>query len=329
MNIIDLPLSLGFEDVGIVQEKNICKSRLDVDISSEFVRGMKIEVPLICSNMSSVIDSSFYKKIHKLGALAFLHRALDEEDYINETKEVAKYCDLVCVSVGVGNGQFELTKKLIQNGANVVVIDIAHGYCDPVIELGKNIKKEFKDVKLIVGNTVNEKMLDEVDFADAVKIGIGSGLSCSTKDTAGAHERQFSAVLKFKERAKELGQKLISDGGVRSPADFVKSIAAGGSSCLAGSVFARCPESAAEVTEINGVRKKIYFGMASKRNQDKWKNGLKRGTCAEGKVIYLDIGESVEDLIERYSGALRSGITYAGANDIESFHNNVRFVRFK
>jgi IMP dehydrogenase/GMP reductase len=68
--------------------------------------------------------------------------------------------------------------------------------------------------------------------------------------------------------------------------------------------------------------------MASLRNQEKWKNGLKKGTCAEGKVIYLDIGEPVEDLIERYSGALRSGITYAGANDIKSFHEKVSFVRF-
>jgi IMP dehydrogenase/GMP reductase len=325
---MDFPLSLGFEDIGIMQEKNICKSRLDVDISSEFVRGIRINVPLICSNMSSVIDSSFYKKIYDLGALAFLHRALNEEEYIKETKEVAKHCNLVCCSVGVGEGQFELTKKLVDSGANIIVIDIAHGFCDPLIELGKKIKSEFKDVKLVVGNTINEKILEEVDFADAVKIGVGSGLSCSTKDTAGAHERQFSAIYKFKKRAKELGQKTISDGGIRSPACFVKGMACT-DSCFAGSIFARCPESAAQTTEINGVLKKCYFGMASKRNQDKWKCGLKKGTCAEGKVIYLDIGEPVEDLIERYSGALRSGITYAGANNIESFHNNVKFVRYK
>ena len=328
MNVMDFPLSLGFDQVGIMQEKNICKSRLDVDISSEFVRGVRIKVPLICSNMSSIIDSSFYRKIYDLGALAFLHRALSKEDYIKETKEVASHCNLVCVSVGVGDDQFELAKDLIDVGANIVVIDIANGYCDSAIELGKKIKKEFKEVKLVIGNTTNEQMLEEVDFADAVKIGIGSGLSCSTKDTAGAHERQFSAVLKFKKRAEELGQKLISDGGVRAPSDYVKSIAAGGNSCFAGSIFARCPESASEETIIEGVRKKIYYGMSSRKNQQAWFGGLRKGICAEGKVVYLDIGESVADLIERYSGALRSGITYAGANNIETFHERVRFVRF-
>jgi IMP dehydrogenase/GMP reductase len=166
-------------------------------------------------------------------------------------------------------------------------------------------------------------MLYEVyRFADALKVGIGSGAACTTKNTAGCYEPQFSAVLKFKEEARRLGMPVISDGGIREPADFVKAVGAGAGAVMAGSIFARCPESAAEVVE----GKKIYAGMASRYVQDRWKGGLKKGTCPEGKVVPLDLGEPVGRLLERYVGALRSGITYAGATDVKSFQELVEFV---
>jgi hypothetical protein len=95
---------------------------------------------------------------------------------------------------------------------------------------------------------------------------------------------------------------------------------------MCGSIFARCPESAGKLLEIDGVKKKLYAGMSSEYVQNKWKGGLKSGTCAEGKAIYLDLGESIEKLLERYSGALRSGISYAGFNNIEDFKKGCEFL---
>jgi IMP dehydrogenase len=323
-----MPISLGFENVAISQNKNICTSRLNTNIESEVFRGTYLSVPLIAANMSTVVDADFCIRLSKLGALGIMHRALPKLDYLYEVKKIADNCKIVAASIGVGEGQFDFARELIDHGANVIVIDIAHGYADTVIQLGKQIKQTFPEVKLVIGNTVNEAIMYEVaDFADAVKIGVGQGLACETKNTAACTEKQFSAVLKFKQISKELGLPIISDGGIRESADAVKAIAAGANSVMAGSIFARCPESAGEIIEINGVRKKIYAGMASRRVQDAWRNGLKKGTCPEGKAIYIDLGEPVADLIERYSGALRSGITYAGATDINSFQENVRFVR--
>jgi IMP dehydrogenase len=326
--VSNMPISLGFESVSIAQKKNICLSRLDADISSEFVRGIKLDIPLIAANMSTVADADFCIKLRELGALGIMHRALSREYYLAETKRIADSCDLVAVSIGVGEGQFELCKDLISCGANIITIDIAHGYSQPVIDLGKRIKTEFKDIKLILGNTINTDMMYEVSgYADAVKCGVAQGLACETKNTAGCTEKQFSAVLKFKEISKQLGLPVISDGGIREGADFVKAIAAGANSVMAGSIFCRCPESAADVIEINGVRKKVFAGMASRTVQEQWRCGLKKGTCPEGKAIYLDLGESVEALLERYSGALRSGITYSGAKDIQTLQNQVEFIR--
>jgi IMP dehydrogenase len=139
----------------------------------------------------------------------------------------------------------------------------------------------------------------------------------------------FSTILKFKHLSRKFGIPVISDGGTREPADFTKAIGAGANSVLAGSIFAACPESAAEIVEIDGKSKKLYAGMASEYVQNKWKNGLKAGTCAEGGIRYLDIGPTADKLLELYSGALRSGITYAGAKDVKSFQDNVEFVLIK
>lgn len=320
--------SYGFEQIAIKQKKNICKSRLDADITSEIFRGFNVKVPLIASNMSTVINSEFYLKLVENGAFGFLHRAQQEAEYLYQVQELSKKTQHVPVSIGIGISQYELGKKLIHAGGNVVLIDIAHGYSDEVINLGRKLKKEYPHIKMIVGNTANPDMMEEVDdFADAVKVGIAQGFACETKNTAGCTEKQFSCNMKFKEVSKKLGLPFISDGGTREPADLTKAIASGANSVMAGSIFAACPESASKIIDIDGVSKKLYAGMASEYVQNEWKGGLKPGTCSEGGIRYLDIGLPVEKLIERYSGALRTGISYSGANSIKMMQEIVEFVK--
>lgn len=336
-----MPVSYGFESISIVQEKNKCLSRLDANINSEIFRDTFRPVPLIASNMSTVVNSDFCIKLFKAGALGIMHRAAPDDVLVSEINKIAKECDIVVASIGIGSGQYELAESLIKAGATGICIDVAHGYSDVVIELGRKIKKNYKDVKLIIGNTVNPNMVLEVcDFADALKVGIGQGAACTTKNTAGSTEKQFSAVYKFRYLAKEYGLPIISDGGIREPGDFTKAIASGANSVMMGSKFAACPESAAPLVEVKGDNKfipgadphiinykKLYAGMASEYTQKQWKGGLKPGTIAEGKVVYLDLGDPVEKVIEAYSGALKSGITYAGAQDIKELHDNVKFIR--
>lgn len=330
INNQNLERSLGFEDVAIKQKKNICNSRLDVNIESEILKGIKRPTPLIASNMSTVVDANFCIKLYELGALGILHRADSHDNIINSVKLIASKCDLVAASIGVEKDQFDFAKRLINNGCNIITIDIAHGYSDIVLDLGKKIKKFSPSTKLIIGNTTNIDLIYECyNFVDAVKVGIANGMACETKNTAGCNEKQFSSVLKFKTIARNFEIPIISDGGIREPADLTKAIAAGANSAMIGSIFAACPESAAETVLINGEKKKLYAGMASEYVQNKWKGGLKPGTCAEGGVRFLDVGPSVNNIIETYSGALRSGITYAGANDILSFQKEVEFVRIK
>lgn len=323
--------SYSFDQVTFKHKKNICNSRLDVNIKSEVIKGVFLDNPIISANMSTVTHGKFAVEMSANGGLGVIHRAYPKlEDYLTEVKYVASKTNWVASSIGVGANDFELAQELIKNGSNIIVIDIANGYADSVINMGRKIKQYSPSTKVVVGNTANIGLLEEtVDYADAIKVGIAPGASCETRHTAGCGEGQMSVVLKFKERSKQLGIPIISDGGVREGADYVKAILGGASSVMIGSVLARCPESAAELQYHEGRFQKIFAGMASRYVQDKWKQGLKSGTCAEGKTVYLDLGEPVANLMERYAGALRSGITYAGGKDIKTAQESVEFIRIK
>lgn len=320
--------SLSFNDIAIYQKKNKASSRLDVDTSSEIIRGVIRPTPLIAANMSTVVNAEFYKKIYELGGMAFLHRAQSIDQQIEQIKEVAKTCQWVGFSIGVGREYKDRVNEMITAGGNICLIDIAHGYSDAVIELGRWIKIIYPEVKVVVGNTNNVEMMREVrDFADAVKIGIANGAACKTKDTAGCVEGQWTVIQRFQSASKELNLPIISCGGIRQASDFTKAIIAGANACMIGSVFAATPESAAPIQYTLDGTFKVYSGMASATVQNDWKGGLKPGTCAEGTTILLPISESVEQVVEHYTGALRSGITYAGGLSIKEAQESVKWVK--
>lgn len=114
-----LPKSLSFDDIAIKQKKNKCNSRLDVNIESEIIKGFKRSIPLIASNMSTVVNSDFIIKLYKLGAFGIMHRADSEENILSEIKKISKECEFVGASIGVGNNQYEFTQRLIESGANI------------------------------------------------------------------------------------------------------------------------------------------------------------------------------------------------------------------
>lgn len=320
--------SLGFNDVAIYQQKNKAISRLDVDVSSEIIRGVVRPNPLIAANMSTVTNAEFYKKLYNLGGTAFLHRAQTIEQQIVEIKDVAKECEWVGFSIGVGQQYKDAVHSMIQAGGNICLIDIAHGYSDSVIELGRWIKNAYPNIKVVVGNTNNTDMMKEVeDFADGIKVGIGGGKACLTANTAGCTEGQWSVIQRFSGLSKTMGIPIISCGAIRQGADLSKAIGVGANACMVGSVFASTPESAAPIKNTLNGKFKEYSGMASSRVQQQWKNGLKEGTCAEGTTLLLPISEPLEQVVQHYIGALRSGITYSGELNIQDFQSNVRWVK--
>lgn len=320
--------SYGFNQIAIKQKQCIVKSRKDIKIESEIIRGIRRPELLIASNMSNVVNADFCIKLYKLGSLGFMHRAFqDNNKYIEEVIKISEICPVTVASVGINEKDYFLVEQLIRYGrASVICIDVAHCFSKNTLIMCKHIRENYPTIRIVVGNTINPNAIEFFnDYVDAIKVGCASGSCCETRNTSGCYKPQFSAVYDMKEKAQKYGMPLISDGGVREPADFSKSIGAGASATMAGYIFARCPESAAKIIEIDGTKKKSMSGMASRLVQEEWKNKVSND-CPEGATRIIDIGEPVEDLIKRYAGALRSGISYSGFNNIQDFREGCDFI---
>jgi IMP dehydrogenase len=243
----------------------------------------------------------------------------------------------VGAAVGVTKDTLLRVKRLIENGVDAIVIDTAHGHSKGVIEMLKKIKKEFKNLEVIVGNiATGEAALDLVKAgADAVKVGIGPGSICTTRVVAGVGFPQFSAVYEVAQAIKNTGVPIIADGGIRHTGDIPKAIAAGASAVMAGSIFAGVEESPGETIIYEGRKYKTYRGMGSieameQGSKDRYfqdaEDDIKK-LVPEGIVGRVSFKGGLSEVIYQLIGGLRAGMGYCGAKDIKTLQNKAKFVK--
>jgi IMP dehydrogenase len=163
-----------------------------------------------------------------------------------------------------------------------------------------------------------------------VKVGIGPGFVCTTRLIAGTGVPQFSCVLDCARAGRELGLPVISDGGIRRPADLVKALAAGADAVMVGSLFAGTSETPGEVVERDGRRYKVYRGMASRsaaaERPERRAEALDQ-YVPEGVEVVVPLRESVHEIVTQLVGGLRSGMSYIGARSLPELRANAEFVR--
>ena len=242
---------------------------------------------------------------------------------------------LLCgAAVGITKNVLERVDALVKARVDVIVIDSAHGHSKNIIKTLKEIKAAYPDLQVIAGNIATgeaAKALIEAGV-DAVKVGIGPGSICTTRVVAGIGVPQITAVMDVYNVTKEYGIPLIADGGIKYSGDVVKAIAAGGSVCMLGSIFAGCDESPGTFELFQGRKYKVYRGMGSiaameNGSKDRYfqtdaKKLVPEGV--EGRVAYKGL---VEDTIFQLMGGLRSGMGYCGSPDIPTLQENGRFVK--
>ena len=238
------------------------------------------------------------------------------------------------VGAAIGVGQYDRAEALVKAGADVLVLDSAHGHSKGIIDTVKELKKRFA-VEVIAGNIATaEAAKDLIEAgADAVKVGIGPGSICTTRIVAGVGVPQISAIIDVAEMAKKYGVPVVADGGIKYSGDVAKAIAAGASSIMVGSLLAGTEESPGETIIYQGRKYKSYRGMGSIGAMQKGSNDryFQEGMAAdklvpegiEGQVPYRGrIGEIVYQLIV----GLRSYMGYLGAADIASYQERAEFV---
>lgn len=236
------------------------------------------------------------------------------------------------VAIGINGDVAGRAAALIEAGADVLVVDTAHGHQETMIEALKKVKTLTPSIPVAAGNVVTAAGVRDLAEAgaDIIKVGVGPGAMCTTRMQTGVGRPQFSAVLECAAEAKKLGVHVWADGGIKDPRDVALALAAGASNVMVGSWFAGTYESPGDVLQdADGRLYKESFGMASRRaviNRNSKTEAFekaRREMFEEGissARIYLPEGRGgVEDQIDSIISGVRSSFTYAGAASIEEF----------
>ncbi|PWB81400.1 MAG: IMP dehydrogenase, partial [Candidatus Methylomirabilota bacterium] len=243
----------------------------------------------------------------------------------------------VGAAVGVGEDTPHRVDALVKAGADVLVVDTAHGHSSGVIETVATIKRRYPDSEVIAGNIGTAEGAEELirAGADGLKVGIGPGSICTTRVVAGAGVPQITAIADCAKIADRHGVPIIADGGIKFSGDMTKAIAAGAHAVMLGSLLAGTEESPGETVIFQGRTYKVYRGMGSlgamqRGGRDRY--GQEAETeehklvpeGIEGRVPYKGtLAGSMYQLV----GGLRSGMGYCGCHTIEELRQNGRFIR--
>jgi IMP dehydrogenase len=295
------------------------KKGISLDDAADIMHQNKIE-------KLPIIDDEGYLK-----GLVTIKDIKKRIEYPNSNKDA--FGRLV-VGAAIGVGQMDRAKALVEAGADVLVLDSAHGHSKGILDTVKEIKKTLA-VDVIAGNIATaEAALALIEAgADGVKVGIGPGSICTTRIVAGVGVPQISAIAECADAARKHGVPVIADGGIKYSGDIAKALAVGASCIMAGSLLAGTEESPGETIMFQGRQYKSYRGMGSIGAMQKGSNDryFQEGTAAdklvpegiEGRVPFRG---SIAGIVHQMMGGLRSSMGYCGSKDIPTFWEKAEFV---
>lgn len=316
--------ALDYKDVYLVPQYSEITSRSQVDVSCTLPNGMKMNVPVISANMDTVTEDMMARAMQRGKAGAALHRFTTIERnldlYAHSPPET-------WVSIGVNADSKDRAKALYEAGARNFIVDIAHGHCLMMKETIAWLRKEFgQSIMIMAGNVATSKGTTDLIHwgADVIKIGIGPGNVCLTKNVTGVTVPQFSAVAECATVARSVNRPvaIVADGGITEYGDIAKALAAGAHMVMSGKLFASCVEAPGE--RIDG--KKVYRGMASRDAMATIRSTDVLPT-AEGLSTLIEASShSAQYVCEQIRGALQSAFSYSNASNLEQFHANAEWA---
>jgi len=272
----------------------------------------------------------------KVAGLVTLKDIMKITKYPKATKD-SKGRLAVGAAVGVRDKEMRRVEAALQAGADCIVVDIAHGDSKLELDMVANIRKHFPDAQIIGGNVATadgtKRLIDA--GVDSVKVGVGPGSICITRQVAGSGVPQLTAVIECARAAASSKTPIIADGGIRHPGDVAKAIAAGAQTVMIGSMLAGTDESPGMIMTRRGHRYKASRGMASlAANIDRNKregNDLTREEVedyvAEGVEAAVPYRGKAREVLTQLIGGLQSGMSYSGAKTIEEFQEKAVFTR--
>lgn len=319
---------LSYDDVLLVPQRSPVGSRSDVTLRTELADGLALSVPVVTAAMDTVTETEMARAVGEAGGLGVIHRFLPIEKQARMVRTVAEAGLPVGGAVGIAEDYETRAASLVEAGASVLALDVAHGHMERAIEATERLADRFETTPLCAGNVATEAGVADLAAAgaDCVKIGVGPGSHCTTREVTGFGVPQFSAVERCTAAADECGVRTIADGGIRTSGDAVKALLAGADAVMMGGFFAGCAESPGEVVEIDGERHKRSRGMSTAAAAAE--RGDKEGDveAAEGVEAVTEYTGPVGPRLAEFAAGIRSGLSYAGAHDLETARENAEFM---
>ncbi len=355
-DVLNLTTSNGISGVPVVSEGKLVgivtsrdlrfESRFDSPVSEIMTPQDKLVTVNENASKDVIISLLHEHRIEKLLVVnsSFELRGLITVKDIQKSDEYPNACKdddeqlRVGGAVGVGEAAYERVDLLVEAGADVIVVDTAHGHSAGVIEAVRWLKKNYSDTQVIAGNvaTADGAIALVEAGVDGVKVGIGPGSICTTRIVTGIGVPQITAVANVTEALKKSNVPVISDGGIRYSGDIAKVLATGANSVMIGSLFAGTEEAPGEVELFQGRSYKSYRGMGSMGAMTQRYSSSDRYFQESSEIEKL-VPEGIEGrvpykgpmsaIIHQMLGGIRAAMGYTGCRDMSEFRTKPEFLR--
>jgi GMP reductase len=331
---IEYDVKLDFSDVLIRPKRSVLKTRADVSLEREFrfkhTQTNWQGIPIIASNMDHTGTFNMAKALSEHKLLT----ALDKFIPVNEWKSFSqKHPDVLSscfVSLGISDAEFAKLDEVMQSfDMHFICLDVANGYTERFVSCLEHLREKYPKSVIMAGNVVTGEMVEELILsgADIVKIGIGPGSVCTTREKTGVGYPQLSAIIECADAAHGLGGQVCADGGCATPGDVAKAFAAGADFVMLGGMFAGHDEGLGEIHEEKGKKYKRFYGMSSTEAMEAHHGAVADYRSSEGRSVNVPYKGPVKNTILDILGGIRSTCTYVGAHRLKELSKRTTFIR--
>jgi GMP reductase len=331
---IEYDVKLDFRDVLIRPKRSVLKTRADVSLEREFkfkhTKTLWHGVPIISSNMDHTGTINMARALSEHRLLTALDKFISVEDLKSLYNEHPKVLQSSFVSVGITETDFKKLAQVTQMvKVSFICLDVANGYTEKFVSYLEHLREEYPETVIMAGNVVTGEMVEELILsgADIVKIGIGPGSVCTTREKTGVGYPQLSAIIECADAAHGLGGQVCADGGCTTPGDVAKAFAAGADFVMLGGMLAGHDECLGEIIEEHGKKFKRFYGMSSAEAMEKHHGSIADYRASEGRSTNVPYRGPVKNTVLDILGGIRSTCTYVGAHRLKELSKRTTFIR--
>lgn len=329
--MVDIPEGLSYDDVLLKPQHSPVDSRDNVELNTFLSDDVELENPLLSAPMDTVTETEMAVALGESGGLGTIHRYMKIEKQSEQVVEAKRQDVLVGAAIGINEDYIERAERTAEAGADVLMVDVAHGHLNRTVQTVSELSDSFDDVVLVAGNVATPEGVRDLAQAgvDVVKVGVGPGSHCTTREVAGVGVPQFTAVRTCAEEAKKYGVRVIADGGIRGSGDAVKALMAGADTVMMGSFFMGTDETPGEIIYSSEREEKVKqtWGMASGAANENRTDKEQDPNVEEGVARETEYKGPVKPLIEEFNAGIRSGLSYCGGFTISQARDNAEFVQ--